>query len=601
MFTVLKRIEKYPALAVGLSIGWVLFISWLAFGWQLGRVGLVDETEPLFAEAARQMIQTGDWVTPYFNGDPRFDKPPLVYWVMAIGFHLLGVNEWAVRLPSALAATAMTGLGFYTLRRFGFPQSHLAAATVSDTVSDSPEKSAHLSRRSTQALWLSAWIGAAAIGLNPETLVWGRIGVSDMVLTGCMAASLLAFFLAYAQPERPQIQARWYLAFYPLMALAVLAKGPVGVVLPLLIVGVFLLYTGKLWEVLPEMRLAPGVLLFVTLTLPWYGLVILANGRAYIDSFFGYHNFERFTNVVNGHAAPWFFYFLVVFIGFLPWSPFLPLAIARLRFWRLGMWRQQSRSSHLGLFAFIWFAVIFVFFTMAVTKLPSYVLPLMPAAAILVGLLWSDRMSLAGAGKKAGWGFEVSVSLNLGLLLLLSAAALYSPNWLGDDPAMPDLPHLVRQSGIVMDAAIIWAAAAIASLGLIILKRTHWLWSINLMGFIAFLTLTIMPTYQMADTIRQLPLRQIAQTIVAEQAASEEIIMTGFKKPSLVFYTQRPVVYLYSAEEVENHLQSTQQTGAANSLLLVGQPNEIDAIDLDAQHSEILLSQGAYQLVRVSW
>ena len=282
MSAVLKKLEKYPAFAVGLSIAWVLLISWLAFGWQLGGVGLVDETEPLFAEAARQMAETGDWITPYFNGVTRFDKPPLVYWLMAVGFQLLGVNEWAVRLPSALAATAMTGLGFYTLRRYGFPHPHLATATVSE----SGEGGAPLSRRSTQALWLSAWVGAAVMALHPETLVWARIGVSDMLLTGCMATSLLAFFLGYAQPEHPSIQARWYSAFFGLMALAVLAKGPVGVVLPVLIVGAFLVYTGKLRQVLPELRLLSGALLFVILTLPWYLLVIRANGRAYIDSFF---------------------------------------------------------------------------------------------------------------------------------------------------------------------------------------------------------------------------------------------------------------------------------------------------------------------------
>ena len=597
MFTVLKRIEKYPALVVGLSIAWVLFISWIAFGWRLGSVGLVDETEPLFAEAARQMIETGDWVTPYFNGEPRFDKPPLVYWLMAIGFHLLGVNEWAVRLPSALAATALTGLGFYTLRRFGFPQPHWAEATVSA----SNGKSTDLCRRSTQALWISAWIGAAVMGLNIETLVWARIGVSDMLLTGCMACSLLAFFLGYAQPENPSLQVRWYFACYGLMALAVLAKGPVGLVLPVLIVGAFLLYTGKFWEVAPEMRLLPGVLLFIILTLPWYGLVILANGRAYIDSFFGYHNFERFTNVVNGHSAPWFYYFPVVFIGFLPWSSFLPLAIARLRFWRPGIWRQQPRSSHLGVFALIWFAVVFIFFTAAVTKLPSYVLPLMPAAAILVGLLWSDRMTQANAGKQTGWGFWVSLSFNVGLLLLLSAGVLHSPNFLGDDPSMSALPQLVRQSGVVVYASIIWAVAAIASVGLIALRRTHWLWGVNLMSFIAFLTLTIMPIFQMADTVRHLPLRQIAEKIAVEQAAGEDLIMTGFKKPSLVFYSRRPVVYLHSAEEVENYLKSTGRLVAANSLLLVGQPSEIDAVDLDYQQSEILFNQGAYQLVRIIW
>ncbi|NEP19170.1 MAG: glycosyltransferase, partial [Leptolyngbya sp. SIO4C1] len=168
---------------MGFAIAVVLIISWLAFGWKVASVGLVDETEPLFAEAARQMYETGDWITPYFNGVTRFDKPPLVYWLMALGFHLFGVSEWTVRLPSVLAATGLTGLGFYTLRRFGRPPA-----------SQNPFK----------AVWYAAIIGSAAIALNPETIVWARIGVSDMLLSACIGAALLSFFIAYAQPGSPQ-------------------------------------------------------------------------------------------------------------------------------------------------------------------------------------------------------------------------------------------------------------------------------------------------------------------------------------------------------------------------------------------------------------
>ncbi|MEM8809146.1 MAG: glycosyltransferase family 39 protein, partial [Cyanobacteria bacterium P01_G01_bin.38] len=286
----------------------VLIISWLAFGWRVASTGLVDETEPLFAEAARGMYQTGDWITPYFNGETRFDKPPLVYWLMAIGFHLFGVSEWTVRLPSVLAASGLTGLGFYTLRRFGFPRPQGAW------------------QPNFRTFWIAAIVGAAAIALHPETIVWARIGVSDMLLSGCIGAALLSFFIGYAQPEMPQRQARWYIAFYVFMALAVLDKGPVGVVLPGLTVIVFAVYVGKVRELLREIQLVKGSLLFGVIAVPWFVLVTMANGQAYIDSFFGYHNFDRFTDVVNGHAAPWFFYFLVVFIGFLPWSPFLPYA-----------------------------------------------------------------------------------------------------------------------------------------------------------------------------------------------------------------------------------------------------------------------------------
>ncbi|MGI0489874.1 ArnT family glycosyltransferase, partial [Pantanalinema rosaneae CENA516] len=112
---------KHPQVIGAGLVLWVLVISGLMLFWNLGNIGLIDETEPLFAEAARQMTVTGDWITPYFNGDTRFDKPPLIYWLMAIAYKLFGVNEWSARLPSALAALALTGISGYTLWHFGQP------------------------------------------------------------------------------------------------------------------------------------------------------------------------------------------------------------------------------------------------------------------------------------------------------------------------------------------------------------------------------------------------------------------------------------------------------------------------------------------------
>ncbi|MFE4108344.1 ArnT family glycosyltransferase [Almyronema epifaneia] len=585
--SLLKQLRTHPGFAIAFSVLWLAVVGWIAFGWKLGSVGLIDETEPLFAEASRQMYETGDWVTPYFNGETRFDKPPLVYWLMAIAFHLAGVSEWTVRLPSAIAATALTALGFYVLRRFGFAQPNQATAITASGGTG-------LSHQSQNTLWLSAFIGSALIALNPETIAWAHIGVSDMLLSGCMGAALLAFFMGYAQPEQPSRQTKWYFSFYVGMALAVLAKGPVGVVLPSLIVIGFLLYVGRLREVLAELRLLPGLLLFLLITVPWYVLVILANGRAYIDSFFGYHNLDRFTSVVNGHSAPWFFYFLVVFVGFVPWSIFLPQAIARLQFWRVKHWRRQPRSAQLGLFALAWFLGIFIFFTVAVTKLPSYVLPLMPAAAILVALLWSDRM-VAVKPDSVSWGFGLSVAANLALMVALAGAALYSPNWMGDDPSMPNLPDLVQQSGIMLHGAVIWAVAAVVGLLLVGVRQGRWLWSVNLVAFVAFVGLTMMPALEIADSERQWPLRQIAATIVAEQP-NEAIVMTGFKKPSLVFYTQRPVNYLYSAAAVEAYLEQA----ATPSVLLVGRSAEIAKINPGDRQATQLLAPEPYELIRLT-
>ncbi|MBV8883420.1 MAG: glycosyltransferase family 39 protein, partial [Chroococcidiopsidaceae cyanobacterium CP_BM_RX_35] len=385
----LKSKRNRPVLTWTLSILWLLLLSYLAFFWNLGSTGLVDETEPLFAEAARQMTVTGDWITPFFDGKTRFDKPILIYWLMAIAYEVLGVNSWAVRLPSALSAMGLVSLGFYTLRSFGggnpaqFP---------------SRPSSGNLVPR----YWISAGLGSALMALHPQTIVWARTGVSDMLLTACMGGALLSFFLGYAQPTKPMVQMRWYLAFYVLVALAVLTKGPVGIVLPGLIISSFLLYTGNIYPVWQEMRPLRGTLLMILIAVPWYVLVIQANGWDYVDAFFGHHNFARFTTVLEHNSEPWYFYLLVVLLGFAPWSVYLPVALARLKFWRRNIWRSTQRSNHLGLFALFWFVSVLGFFTLARTKLPSYMLPLMPAAAILVTLMWSEQLTQGNAGAFSG-------------------------------------------------------------------------------------------------------------------------------------------------------------------------------------------------------
>jgi len=162
-----KAQPKNHLLTLALSILWLFLLAWLILFRNLGNIGLIDETEPLFAEAARQMVETGDWITPYFNGETRFDKPPLIYWLMGIAYHLFGISEWSARLPSAISATALMCFGFYILYRYGYY--HLNDYVYTPT------------NKSLIIRLLIGWIGAAMIVLNPETIAWGSIGVSDML------------------------------------------------------------------------------------------------------------------------------------------------------------------------------------------------------------------------------------------------------------------------------------------------------------------------------------------------------------------------------------------------------------------------------------
>jgi 4-amino-4-deoxy-L-arabinose transferase-like glycosyltransferase len=580
--------EDRPIIAWTLAILWVAMICFMAFWWQLDGTGLVDETEPLFAEASRQMVVTGDWITPYFNGVTRFDKPPLVYWLMAIAFKIGGVNEWTVRFPSALAATGLTGLGFYTLKKFG----HFGQA----------QEKGDLPRSS----WFTAWLGAALIALNVQTIAWARTGVSDMLLSGCMGAALFSFFIGYArsdqskaQTDQPQAQARWYLAFYILIALAVLTKGPVGIVLPGLITGIFLLYMGNIRTVLREMQLLRGILLVLVLTVPWYVLVIQANGEAYINAFFGYHNLERFSRVVNNHRAPWWFFFAVVPLSFAPWSAYLPVAIARLQFWRVNHWRKQPRTSHLGIFALIWFVVIFGFFTIAATKLPSYTIPLLPAAAVLVALFWRDSMYSFKYRFQSSRGILFSHIGNILFALLLAIASLLSPRWLKGDKDLPQLQETVQQLGIPTLAASIWLGLAIASLILLLRCQGRWIWSVQLVSFFALLLIILLPSVALVDVQRQLPLRNIAKAILQARQPGERLMMVGYTKPSLVFYTQSPFTFVAEHDKVLPAIQKLKRNRKRRSILLVVRDRKLKDTHLAPNQYQFLSQSGVFQLIRI--
>lgn len=583
-----------PVLWLTASVLGLLGISWLAFFHHLGSNGLVDETEPLFAEAARQMVRTGDWITPFFNGETRFDKPPLIYWLQAINYRLIGVNPWAVRLPSALSALGLVGFCFYTLLHFG--------DLPNPSYTPSRFRAPGLSRRPQDWFWSCAWLGAAMTALNLETIFWARLGTTDMLLNTCMGIALLAFFWGYGQPERPVQQRRWFWAGYGFLGLAVLAKGPIGVLLPGLIIGSFSLYLGNFRQVFRELRLLRGMVILLVITLPWYFLVTLANGRNFINSFFGYHNLERFAEVVNQHSGPWYFYLVVILAGFAPWSVYLPAAIARLHLLRRHFWRQQPRTAQLGLLAGFWFLVILVFFSIATTKYFSYVLPLIPAAAILVALLWSPVIVGTQRLRQTSWYFRGSLGANLLLGLVLAAIVLYSPNWLGNDQTMPNLGLRLQQVGLNWNGALIWLGCTGIGLLLILSRQARWLWGVNLVAWLAFLWFVLDPALFIVDAERQLPLRQMAQTVTQVERPGEPIMMVGgFKKASLTFYSDRTIRYIQDPQKAKPVLAQLAGNSEDNhSVLLIANRTVLPQIGLKSGQSQPLREAGPYQLVRVS-
>ena len=607
-----QRLQKSLQFKQWMSIIVLIVINFVAFFWNLGATGLIDETEPLFAESARQMLVRNDWITPYVNGETRFDKPILIYWLIAIAYRMLGVNSWSVRLPSAIAATLLSIFCFFSLWRFGALVSGFAPR----------------SQKAQQQRWILAWIGSALTSLNLLTIVWARLGVADMLLSSCMGISLFCFFWGYAnhprssqirlnekvnaeiipsqQPGRKQnlwqgllrpIANRWYLAFYIWSALAVLTKGPIGIVLPGFIIVLFLLYVGKLTEILAEIGLVQGLGIFVLITFPWYILVTVANGHAFLNAFFGYHNFQRFTEVVNQHSGPWYFYFLIILALFAPWSIYLPSAIIRLGIFNRKHWQYRPRQDHLGVFAFFWFVGILLFFTVAVTKLPHYVLPLIPAAAILVALLWGEEFTTEPSNVPRA-AFFVSIICNIVLLVAFVLGLLFLPDLVGTDAAMQQVSVILKTATFPLSGAIIWGIAAISCIGLL-QKRRNWRWiiAVNIVGFLLFFMVFGYPGYALMDQTRQLPLRQLSAVVKQVKQPGEKIMMVGFKKSSVTYYSHQSVGYFWSLnQEAIAFLETIPQS---STLLLIGEIDQITSSGLDAEDYQIISQKAPYQLIRL--
>lgn len=335
----------------------ILTASAFAFIFGLGRLGFLGPDEPRYAEVAREMFASGDYISTRLCGCLWFEKPVLLYWLSAISYRFLGVNELAARLPSALTAIATVALLFFALRRL--------------------------------ALHRVAVCGSLVLATSGIFIAYARVAAPDMILTAAMTAALLTGFLATKSRGRARL-ANTVLAF-SFTALGVLAKGLVGIVLVLAILSIYLLITRRVSAVRWR-DLLIGLTAFVAVAGTWYIPVIERHRWAFIEEFFIRHHFQRFTSNEFGHPQPIYFFLIVAIAGTSPWTFFLIPAIARIRALRP---RIDERDSLLAL-AWLWVAVPLMFFSLSESKLPGYILPISPALAVIIGVelerFWSgDR------------------------------------------------------------------------------------------------------------------------------------------------------------------------------------------------------------------
>ena len=316
---------------------------WLLFFYGLGAVGLLGPDEPRYAQVAREMLRSGDYITPHLNGQPWLEKPPLYYWLAAVSFRLFGVTEWAARLPSALAAAAFLPLfGWVVHRLFRGETWRYALLVLASSV---------------------GWLGFAR-GASP-----------DIFFSAALAGALGLLGVWVWQGHDSLLY-----GFYALLAIAVLAKGPAAIVLSALVLLSYCLATGEYrWLV---RVLAPWpLLLFLLLTLPWYAAVYYHNGDRFVEEFILKHHFRRYLTSELKHPGPWWYYLPVLVAGMFPWSAHLALIVANLA----GLGWRGLRSDQRRIFLLAWIVSIVAFFSVSQAKLPGYVLVTAPVLAIWIG------------------------------------------------------------------------------------------------------------------------------------------------------------------------------------------------------------------------
>jgi 4-amino-4-deoxy-L-arabinose transferase-like glycosyltransferase len=322
----------------------------------LGKLPLLGPDEPRYAQVAREMLLNRDLITPTLGGHTWFEKPALLYWMIVAAFKVFGVSEWSARLGPAVCGL-LTIVAVWCVGR-----------AVDGT--DAP----------SFAFW-GLVVSASCLGL----IVFSRAASFDVVITMTSTWSL-AFFLLHELPSTKS--KRLLLAgFYVFVGLSLLAKGLVGIVIPFGVVGLYYLLRRR-WPSRPVwLSLVWGLPAAVIVSASWYAPVIARHGWTFIDGFFVQHHFARFVSNKYHHPQPFYFYSAIILMLAFPWTVHLIIALVKARNWQ---WRGADSVNIVRVFALAWLLLPIVFFSFSGSKLPGYILPSVPAVALLV----ADRLTV---------------------------------------------------------------------------------------------------------------------------------------------------------------------------------------------------------------
>jgi len=480
----------------------LLVVAGCLFFAGLGRLPLLEPDEGRNAEVAREMLASGDWITPHFNTFPYLDKPAVYFWLVATSLKLGGISEWAARAPSALMALATLLLVWFLARRMLGDSAGLRAGIILATC--------------------------------PLVMAFSRLVIFDMTLAFLVTLAMTSFWLA----ETADFRSAWLDVFlFAAMGVATITKGPVGFLLPLLSILAYEAVRRRLGD-LKRLRWGLGVAVFLAVVLPWFIAVSLRNPD-FPHYALWQESLKRFATG-NAHRSGSLFYYVPVYlVGFFPWSLFLLFAGWN----RLKRWRELKLEGNRSVvFLLVWTGVIFVFFTISQSKLPGYFLPATIPLSILMAQAWREVESKA-ATKPPDWltaGF--AALLGVGLLVALASQpwVLASTKLRMARKLYPSFMVLIKP--MLLYTGLILAALAVLGRNLAARARATFL-AVTTFSLLA-LTMPLLvvrwlaPIKTYATTSSS---RRLAETLRAGSEKDLPIYGFYYFRTSLPFYLGRPV------------------------------------------------------------
>ena len=504
----------------------LLLVAVLTFFAGLGRGAITDSDEAFYAESAREMVASGDWLTPHYNYEPRFQKPVLYYWLTSATYLLFGPTEFAARLWAAMAGLGLVLVTAACGRRWYDESTGLLAGAI--------------------------------VATNFGYFSIGRLALPDLPLTFCITLAIWAALVSTLESERSP---RKFVLLSALgFGLGFLMKGPVGLIIPLLVI-VPLLAIERRSIALTPIDIVLGFLVMLAVSMPWYVLMWMRHGNDYLQGFFVGDNFERFATDRFNDPRPWWFYLPVLGGGLLPWAPLALVWLGPITQWL----RRRRDVGTIDLRLILWALLPLVFYTLSVGKQPRYILPVLPPLALLLAAAIVERTQewrgYEGVRSKPRRALPVVVgSLLAGTFLAALGALLYrvQPLLINVQPIFTTIASTVI---VVMGALVIVAAVS-----------RNWRAAPALIAIAAVVSLPAIQYGALSsggdDTVQQM-----ARLVTQNRTAPGEVGTYGVFVRNLVFYTGVKTTDIINDDQARDFLLQP------NRALMVATAEAIDRLE----------------------